>query len=280
MRALLVSAAKVPSVYCIRSMSHPLAALGGTLQEHPSLQDRAYAMLRQGILDGVLPAGSRLIESEIAQALGVSRNPVRESIRRLQQERLVVVRPRIGVFVAGLSLKEIVNTYTVRGALEGLAASLAAHNLPDEGLRELRTLVQTHRAALSAGDLVHTRQCIDRFHELIQQGADNERLLDVIAGLVDAIARFRAITSNLPERRQEILRDHEEILNALEERDANRAEWAMRLHVDGSRRRLLAHLRDVNEPAATPQAASPSGQVLRLVGAGRQKRNNEQEGDD
>jgi len=216
--------------------------LDASLANHPSLQERVYLLLRQNIIDGTLPSDARLIETEIARALGVSRNPVREAIRRLQQEALVVVRPRAGVFVTSFSLKDVEDTYTVRSALEGLASALAARQITPDELQGLDDELRIQRNAVAAGDVPRLRESIDAFHNLLHSASRNDRLIDLLVRLNDSIKRFRAVTSSLPDRRETIIRDHEEILRALEEHDGSRAEWLMRSHVDGSRRRLLAHL--------------------------------------
>lgn len=233
-----------------------LISAGGDLRNHPSLQDRVYVLLRQGIVEGRLAADERLIESEVAQGLGVSRNPVREAIRRLQQEGLVTVRPRAGVFVASLNEKDIENTYAVRSALEGLASSLAAQHIQEEELDVLRGAVWQLRQSMAVDDAVRIRESIDCFHNTLHRASRNDRLVDLIGRLNDSIARFRSITSNLPERRRAILRDHEEILQALESHDGTRAEWLMRSHVDGSQRHLLQHLAE--EAAARDERRVPA----------------------
>lgn len=223
-----------------------LTEFGGSLSDHPSLQDRVYRCLREAILDGRFASDARLIETRVAQALGVSRNPVREAIRRLQQEGLVVVRPRTGVYVASFSIKDIEDTYTVRGTLEGLASALAARSITPDELDGLRATIELLREGIAADDGPRIRAGIDRFHDLVHAASRNDRLIDLLVRLNDSIKRFRSITSSLPERRTAALRDHEEILAALDERDGTRAEWLMRSHIDGSRRRLLAHLAETS----------------------------------
>lgn len=231
-------------------------AEGATLRDHPSLQERVYGLVRRAIVDGRVSAETRLVETEVAQALGVSRNPVREAIRRLQQEGLVVVRPRIGVFVAGLSTKDVEDTYIVRGNLEGLASALAARHATAEELESLRGCVRRQRAAVEADELVAVRESIDAFHNQLHRASRNERLIDLLVRLNDSIARFRAITSTLPARRGAALYDHEQILRALEARDEGRADALMREHVNGSRAGLLAYLASSADGDAAPEEAA------------------------
>ena len=227
-------------VDCLLRIGDVATLLRGALTDHPLLQDRVYASLQQNILDGLLPADARLIETELAPALGVSRTPVREAFRRLQQEGLVVVWPRAGVFVGSFSLKEVEDTYTVRSALEGLASALAAV------------------------DVERIRAAIDTFHILLNHASRNDRLVDLLVRLNDSIKRFRAVTSSLPDRGEAVIRDHDAILRALEAQDGSCADRLMWEHVDGSRRRLLAHLAETgtvvaHDPAAIPLSLSGTG---------------------
>src|SRR6266568_1907115 len=107
------------------------------LTDQQSLQERTYVALRAALLDGEYLPGERIYEAAIAQALGVSRNPVREAVRRLQQDGLLDVRPHYGIYVATIPPEEIEDIYRIRGALEATAAALAAERMSDEDIEDL-----------------------------------------------------------------------------------------------------------------------------------------------
>src|SRR2546423_13163446 len=102
--------------------------LVANLQDHPSLQEKVYDHLKQAILAGEIEPGERLLETRLAQSLGVSRIPVREAIRKLEREGLIVVFPRRGVYASSLSPRDVDEVYAVRAVLEGLAARLPAES--------------------------------------------------------------------------------------------------------------------------------------------------------
>ena len=150
----------------------PLAALNlETIADHPSLQERAYRTLRTAILEGRFGVGERLFESKLADQLGISRNPVRESIRRLQQDGLVDVRPRGGIYVASISIEEADDIYRVRGALEALAARLAAERVTDHELQELRHLAFDHGETSKDAAENQAVTEADRFHKAVHEFA-------------------------------------------------------------------------------------------------------------
>src|SRR5919202_6686418 len=115
--------------------------LVANLQEHPSLQEKVYDHLKQAILAGEIQPGERLLETRLAKSLGVSRIPVREAIRKLEREGLIVAFPRRGVYASSLSPRDVDEVYAVRAVLEGLAARLAAEHRTEEQLGRLDTIV-------------------------------------------------------------------------------------------------------------------------------------------
>ena len=107
------------------------------LDEYKPLRDVVFENLRGAIVEGRLKPGERLMEVQLAEQLGVSRTPVREAIRKLELEGLVVMLPRKGAYVANMSLKDLIDVLEIRASLEGLAASLAAERITDEDIKKL-----------------------------------------------------------------------------------------------------------------------------------------------
>jgi DNA-binding GntR family transcriptional regulator len=214
-----------------------------TIADHPSLQERAYRTLRTAILEGRFEVGERLFEAKLADQLGISRNPVRESIRRLQQDGLVDVRPRGGIFVSSISIEEAGDVYRVRGALEALAARLAAERISDEEIEKLRRLAFGHHE-----DAEHPEERVteaDHFHRAVHEFAHSPQLLEPLMLIYGRVLHYRNVTLRLPGRANVASQGHVEIYQAIAKRDGPRAELVMREHIEGARISLMRHLERV-----------------------------------
>jgi DNA-binding GntR family transcriptional regulator len=239
-----------------------------TIADHPSLQERAYRTLRTAILEGKFAVGERIFESKIAAQLGISRNPVRESVRRLQQDGLVDVRPRGGIYVASISIEEADDIYRVRGALEALAARLAAERITPAELEHLKELILGNAADRGGSSDESTVTDADQFHRAVHEYAHSPQLLEPLKLLYGRVLHYRNVTLRLPGRANVAAAGHMEIYQAIAKRDGARAELVMREHIEGARISLMRHLESVTptddgavvrprEPE--PDAASSSG---------------------
>lgn len=213
-----------------------------SLADHPSLQERIYQMLRTAIIERRLEPGQPLIESKLATSLGVSRNPIREAVRRLQQEGLVDARPRGRASVTSYSIEEADDLYRIRAALEGVAAALAAERITDAELAELASSLERAQELLAREENEAVVREGDRFHRLVQRAARNRRLTALLEQLYAHTVVFRHLTMHLPGRAPEAVRGHTEIYQALRERDAARAERLTRTHVESALVLLSSHL--------------------------------------
>lgn len=209
-----------------------------TIADHPSLQERAYQTLRNAILEGKLAVGERIFEQKIAEQLGISRNPVRESIRRLQQDGLLDVRPRGGIYVASISTEEADDIYRVRGALEALAARLAAERITPDELEHLGELVHEPHDHDAEPPVTEA----DRFHRAVHEYAHSPQLLETLKLLYGRVLHYRNITLALPGRADVATAGHLEIYQAIARHDGARAEIVMREHIEGARISLMRHL--------------------------------------
>lgn len=233
-----------------------------SLAEHPSLQERIYQLLRTAIIERRLQPGQPLVESKLAATLGISRNPIREAVRRLQQEGLVEARPRGGASVAAYSVEEADDLYRIRAALEGVAAALAAERITDAELDELAASLERARELLARRESEAVVREGDQFHRLVHQAARNRRLTALLEQLYAHTVVFRHLTMHLPGRADEAVRGHTEILEALRARDAARAEQLTRKHVEGALVLLNAHL------AASRQTEAVVGDSAQARGPG------------
>jgi DNA-binding GntR family transcriptional regulator len=193
--------------------------------------DATYQRLKRDIMEGVYSPRQRLIEIEIAQALGVSRATLRAALLRLQHEGFVEIQPNRGAQVRAFSVDEATRILQVREVLEGLAAGLAAAKATAADLAELQGIVAAMESRLAADDLLGHLPLVGRFHERIIEVAGNE-FIDQFLGMLRAPLirhQFRVIL--VPGRKDESLAEHRDILTYLVQRDATGAEQAMRRHI-------------------------------------------------
>lgn len=207
----------------------------------PSLSEIAYRRIKEMILSLTLKPGSSLTEMGLIEQLGMSRTPIREALYRLQQERFVELTPRKGWFVSEIKLQDIQQLFVIREALEGIATRQATLRAPDDALaamaKKLATLEQYLRTdelnATDAGDEIHT---------LIFAHADNPYISSIMTLYLDRLQLFHVIAMNLPGRKLQSWLEHRQILTAMQARDADAAEQAMRLHIRSSLQSILEGL--------------------------------------
>jgi DNA-binding GntR family transcriptional regulator len=184
------------------------------------LRDDIYASLRERIVEGVFPPGSRLQDTQVAGELGVSRTPVREALLRLASEGLVESDPNRGFFVAPLSRQEVVDTYPLVWTLECLALRSCGPPTPEQ-IQALRQ-INAELAAVPADAL--RRQELDlRWHQTLVERCGNQRLLDLLAGLKQIVRRYECVYMQDTPLVSRSVRDHTEILEALVNKRPKRA---------------------------------------------------------
>jgi DNA-binding GntR family transcriptional regulator len=210
----------------------------GAARPSCSRAETAYQQLKHDILEGVYTPRQRLVETDIAAQLNVSRATLRVVMTRLQHEGLVEIQPNRGAQVRALSVEEAAELLQAREVLEGLVASLAAEQVTDDQLRELRHLVAEMEQTLGADNLIGLLPLASRFHQIVIAAAHQA----VVAQLLDMLHaplirhQFRIIL--VPGRKEASLAEFRDILSCLEKRDAAGAERAMRHHLAQLRRSL------------------------------------------
>ena len=203
------------------------------------LWEGVYQVLREGIVERTIAPGQHLAEQQLAQELGVSRTPVREALRRLALEGFVVMVPRRGAYVAGMSLKDMNDVFELRMALEGLAAYLAAQRItPQEQTVLKETLVQLETAT-AADDKDQVISTDTRFHALIYTASRNRRLIQIVGNLSDQIQSFRLQSLFAPGRLKDTMREHKRLLTAIERRDSQSARKLAEEHIQQAEVSLL-----------------------------------------
>ncbi len=205
--------------------------------------DNVLARLREAILRGELLAGAKISEPEIARQYGVSRAPLREAIRRLEERGLVTRTPRLGARVVVLSPNSVRQIFMVREAMEGLAASEAARHITDEEIRKLRGQLELQRkrtAEIGPAPYL-TKELDNDFHATIVRASHNAFLIKFLCeDYRDLIELCRQRQRSMPGRANRALIEHQRIVDALEDRDPELAELMIRRHIVAARRALEA----------------------------------------
>jgi DNA-binding GntR family transcriptional regulator len=195
---------------------------------------QAYAELRRRILEGELQPQTPLSEYQLAAELHLSRTPVREALKRLEHEGLVRFVHNYGAFVAELSVRDIVEIYQVREQLESFAAGVAAKEMPRAVVRALeQELNRAHKLA-SNGRTEETFESDVHLHKQIIQCTKNSRLIVFLATLDDQVHRVRILSSKSPERLNETIHEHRQILDRIKHHDAEGAQKTMSKHLQAA----------------------------------------------
>ncbi len=205
----------------------------------------AYRRLLEEIRLGRLQPGTRLREIELAARLGISRTPVREAIRQLESDGLVVHLPRQGATVRTLEYSEIMELYEMRTVLEGTAARLAARAASEVELAELRGLNDELSQAGNGQDAYELNRL---FHLTLLDAAKNRFLIKAANALQKTLLILGPTTLIEPQRAKQAVAEHELILTALETRDEVRAEVVMREHIEAAHAARLRSLRGRERP--------------------------------
>ncbi|MGI6144410.1 MAG: GntR family transcriptional regulator [Peptococcia bacterium] len=198
-----------------------------------------YEALRDAIINRVLKPGERLMETELAEEMGVSRTPVREAMRKLELEGYIVMVPRKGAYVAGLSIKDITNLFEIRGALESLAAGLAASRATKEEIEEMERSLVMEANLFKTSDVLNTIEVDTNFHELIYKASKNNRLQNLIIDLRDQIQRYRTTSLAVPGRMKFALSEHRRIVEAIAAGNVQEAQIATKEHIESAENVLL-----------------------------------------
>jgi DNA-binding GntR family transcriptional regulator len=194
------------------------------LEKHLTLREKILENIRDAIISGSLKAGSKVSEPELAERFGISRTPIREAFRQLESEGYLTVIPRRGAVVSEFSRKEVEDFYAIKSILEGYAARCACKKLTPKELNRLQTINNRLAELAEAGDIKNFFKVHSDFHELFIKAADNEKLRELIMSLVNRFQRLRLMSLSLPERMEISVKEHEKIIEAFRNKDAETAE--------------------------------------------------------
>lgn len=201
------------------------------ISEYLPLREVVFNTLRQAILRGELEPGERLLEIQLAQKLGVSRTPVREAIRKLELDGLVIMSPRKGAEVASITEKDMRDVLEVRTTLEELAVTLACKNMRPEIVASLKAANRNFETAIIAKDVVRIVEEDVNFHDIIYDATGNDRLIQVINNLREQMYRYRLEYVKDSRTHSILISEHEDIIHQLSVNNEERAKVVMKQHI-------------------------------------------------
>jgi DNA-binding GntR family transcriptional regulator len=195
------------------------------------LHEEVANRVRELIRDGRLKKGDKIAEKEICDLLGISRTPLREALRVLSSEGLIVMVPHRGAHVAEPSMQEIRQMFEVMAILEGTCARVAAEKMTDAQLRKIERLHEKLETHYRAGDHEKYLKVNHDYHVLIQKMSGNKVLDEVVNGLRQKILLYRYRQLYQPDRFDASMKEHRDLFEAFRARDAQRAEQVMKAHL-------------------------------------------------
>ena len=202
-----------------------------SLPERRSLGQSVYAKLKKAIVKGTLAPESRVVETRFADALGISRTPVREAMHKLEREGLLRQDPKGGFYVVGLTRVDIEEAFGIRSVLESYAARLATIRHREGELRPLEEKLAEYQACLDRGDVSELPRINTEFHDLLYGLGRSPKLVKMINDIRVRIFRFRQVILKIEEMARVSNNDHRLMMDAIRAREADRVERLVREHI-------------------------------------------------
>lgn len=212
------------------------------MNEYLPLRDVVFHTLRKAILKGELQPGERLMEIQLAQKLGVSRTPVREALRKLELEGLVLMMPRKGAVVADITIQDLEDVLEVRTALEELAVQKACDTITEEQLKELKRAANEFKRCAESEDILACAEADMKFHEVIYGAANNKRLQQMLTNLREQMYRYRMEYLKDKRMYSTLIEEHDMIRKAIKRRDRGKAGMMMRIHITNQKNEIKKNL--------------------------------------
>ncbi|MBS5522254.1 MAG: GntR family transcriptional regulator [Clostridiales bacterium] len=201
------------------------------VNEYLPLRDVVFNTLREAILKGDLEPGERLMEIALANRLGVSRTPIREAIRKLELEGLVVMIPRKGAQVASITKKDLQDVLEVRSSLEVLATELACERIDENQLASLQAALKHFEEVLGNSDVSVIARADVAFHDVIFEATNNARLVQILNNLREQMYRYRLEYLKDFSSHGRLLEEHKRLVEAIAGRDKQKAVDIIKAHI-------------------------------------------------
>ena len=208
-----------------------------------SLADQVFDRLENDIIQGVYPKGEILTELKLVEQLGVSRTPIREALRRLEQERLIEDAGK-GSRVLGITEDDLLDIMTIRERIEGVAAYYATINMTPEGLKEMTHLVDLQEFYYEKRDAERLRQVDDQFHDAICYLSKRNVIIDTVVPLMRKTRRYRRLAMNDWSRVPNTKQEHYEIFQAIASGNASLAEELTTKHITNAKIHMLEGMKN------------------------------------
>ncbi|MFR4352986.1 MAG: GntR family transcriptional regulator [Roseburia sp.] len=215
-----------------------------TVNAYLPLRDVVFHTLREAILKGELKPGERLMELQLAAKLGVSRTPIREAIRMLEQEGLAVTIPRKGAEVAKMTEKDMEDVLQIRDALDELAATIACEQISEEELSHLRETMYEFEKSTKTGDVKRIAEADVQFHDIIYKATGNPKLVILLNNLREQMYRYRVEYLKDEKNYPMLVKEHCEIVEGLSNKDKEKLTAAMHKHVENQAMAVKAIIRE------------------------------------
>ena len=223
------------------------------MDEFLPLRDVVFNTLRRAILTGQLKPGERLMEVHLAHKLGVSRTPIREAIRKLELEGLVIMIPRRGAEVARITEKSLKDVLEVRRALDALSVELACDRITEEDMKRLLQACQDFEKAAKGKDASVIAKADVALHDIIVEATGNQRLAQLVNNLSEQMYRYRFVYIKEESKHDMLVAEHREIYESIASRDKERAARAAKLHIDNQEKSIIRQIRLENESRLNKQ---------------------------
>ena len=204
-----------------------------------TIADTVFSKLQTSIVEGDIPAGSKISEPALAKKFGISRGPLREALSRLEVCNLIERKPNVGARVISLSRQHLVEIYQIRESLEGLAAALAAKNMTNEEIAELEKLLEQHKKQINKDQTYFQKEGDMDFHFRIVKGSKNSHLIDMYCNdLYHLIRLYRYQFGMVSKRISRAYVEHEQLIDAFRQNDSELAQFLMTKHISQSRKNV------------------------------------------
>lgn len=214
-----------------------------TMNEYLPLRDVVFNTLRQAILRGELKPGERLMEIQLANKLGVSRTPIREAIRKLELEGLVLMIPRKGAEVADITEKSLRDVLEVRKVLEELSVQLACEKMTEDEIAELKVAAEEFKKALKSTDVTDIAEADVHFHDIIYTASGNQKLIQLLNNLREQMYRYRVEYLKEEAAYPKLIAEHEALIQCIKDREKEEAMKIMCRHIDNQVETVMGVIR-------------------------------------
>lgn len=213
-----------------------------SVNEYLPLRDIVFNSLRKAILKGELIPGERLMEKQLAEKMGVSRTPIREAIRKLELEGLVIMVPRKGAEVAMITEQDITDVLEVRAALESFAVKMACSRMDQQNINDMLAVNDAFMGAAKRNDVETVIKKDVEFHDTIYRATGNKKLIAMITNLQEQIYRFRVEYIRQMDDFSTLMSEHEEIVNAIVNKDSLKAQEVATQHIENQEKAVISKI--------------------------------------